>query len=120
MSELLDCTIKFFFNFVLFFNISYRCVDNIASTKNKEEFCYLPDTDSIEANDARCKTKKTKIVETVIQTAQESPLTEILGTWRVWIGGWVADITTARWVIAVCGVALPLLLGFIFIVYIYL
>lgn len=99
-------------------SVLYRCIYNIKDVKVKDEKCFYPqsiDGEEISATDNRCITKELTTIYKTQSTAQENPLIDMMGTWKFYIGGWLADITTARWVIITNGLLVSLLLGFIFI-----
>lgn len=104
-------------------SVLYRCIYNIKDVKLKDEKCVYPkevDGVAINSTDNRCITKELTTIYKTQSTAQDNPLVDMMGTWKFYIGGWLADITTSRWVVITCGLVLSLVLGFIFIVYIYI
>lgn len=90
-------------------------VDKNETTTSK---CEFPDN-TLEADDPLCKSKRTKINTEIVELAHQNPVIEKMLNWRTKLVGLFGDLLHVSPFIALFGLAIPLVMGYIYIVRLY-
>lgn len=94
-------------------SVLFRCIPNYNITASGLTTCIYP-ANVTDADDARCVLAQTVSGTTVQRPAKPNFLFDQMNTARQLWGRWFGDLHRAWWVVLVCSVALAVVLGFVF------
>lgn len=97
-------------------SVLYRCMYEVQENQTATEFCVFPENITL-ASDPNCLSKKTIKTTEELNMAKNNPVIDQLLHWKTRITGWIGDCISTFPYILLFGVLLPIVGGFIYIVY---